>query len=98
MRSRYSAYVVGAIAYLVQTTHPSRRTTGLESAYQSTHDSIQWISLDVVESFRGGQQDKVGKVEFRAVYIQHGRQFIHHEKSRFKRYHGKWYYLDGVVN
>lgn len=98
MRSRYAAYAVGEIAYLVETTHPSERQPDLEAGYRCTAESIQWIGLEVLGTFQGAAPDKIGKVEFKASYIQGGRRAIHHEKSRFKRHGGKWYYLDGVVS
>lgn len=97
MRSRYAAYVQGEINYLVQTTHPSKRTADLRAGYQSTHDSIQWIGLEVVKTFQGGEGDKTGKVEFKASYIQNGQNAVHHERSRFKRHSGAWTYVDGEV-
>lgn len=97
MRSRYAAYVVGAIDYLVATTHPSTRSAGLRGGYQRTHESIQWIGLEVLSAFQGCAGDKTGKVEFSASYIQNGQSAVHHERSRFKRHGGDWTYLDGVV-
>jgi SEC-C motif-containing protein len=98
MRSRYAAYVLGLIEYLVETTHPSMRKRDLEDSYAATADSIQWVGLEIGTVFQGSATDKVGKVEFRASYIQSGQPSVHHEKSRFKRYGGRWYYLDGEVS
>ncbi len=98
MRSRYAAYVLGELDYLVRTTHPDRRGSDLKAAYQATYDSIQWIGLEVLSLFQGGETDKMGKVEFQASYVQGGQSSVHHEHSRFKRYAGHWYYLDGVIS
>jgi SEC-C motif-containing protein len=97
MRSRYCAYVMRQIDYLVGTTLPAARTTDLWVNYQSTADSIQWIGLEVVATSQGGATDKTGKVEFKASYIQDGVRSIHHELSRFRRSGGAWYYVDGRV-
>ena len=35
MRSRYCAYVVGAIDYLVSITYPAMRRTDLRNAYEN---------------------------------------------------------------
>lgn len=98
MRSRYSAYVLGELDYLFDTTHPSAQESSLKAAYRSTYDSIQWIGLEVLDTFQGGAGDKTGKVEFEASYIQGGQKSVHHEKSRFKRHAGKWHYLDGEIS
>jgi SEC-C motif-containing protein len=97
MRSRYCAYVLGQIDYLVATTLPAVRTTDLWVNYQSTADSIQWIGLEVMSASQGGVKDKTGKVEFKASYIQDGERAMHHELSRFRRSGGDWYYVDGVM-
>ena len=93
MRSRYCAYVLGQIDYLVGTTLPAVRTTDLWVNYKSTADSIQWIGLEVMGTAQGGEKDKIGKVEFKASYIQDGERAIHHELSRFRRSGGDWYYV-----
>lgn len=97
MRSRYTAYVMGDIDYLIETTLPKMRTGKLRAGYQSTHDTIQWIGLKVVETWLGGNKDKIGKVLFQAFYIQAGKSSTHEELSRFRRSGGTWYYVDGKV-
>lgn len=97
MRSRYAAYVRGEIDYLIATTHPTKRSKDLRSAYQTTSESIQWLQLQVLNTFQGGESDKTGKVEFSATYMQDGQNSVHHEHSRFKRHAGDWHYLDGVM-
>ena len=97
MRARFAAYVKGEIDYLVGTTLPAKRGKGLREGYTSTHQSIQWLSLEIVGHSQGGSGDKVGKVEFKATYLQDGQCAIHHELSRFRRFQGDWYYMDGKV-
>jgi len=98
MRSRYTAYVLGLVDYLVETTHPFARARDLATAYQQTFETIQWIDLKICSTFQGGPADKTGKVEFKASYLQGSRHSVHHEHSRFKRYKGDWHYFDGVVS
>jgi SEC-C motif-containing protein len=97
MRSRYAAYVLGLVDYLVATTHPTARSKDLAAAYRQTFETIRWIGLEVCSSFQGSSSDKTGKVEFKATYIQGGQTSVHHEHSRFKRHAGAWHYLDGQV-
>ena len=98
MRSRYSAFVYGAIDYLVRTTLPARRSANSEAQYQSTHESIKWIGLEVIQVFQGGDSDKTGKVEFKADFVKEGVIATHHECSRFRRSGERWYYVDGVID
>ena len=96
MRSRYSAYVTGAVDYLVQTTHPSSRTPTLLSDMKHTAQTYTWLGLSVERIQQGGPGDTVGKVAFSAHYrSKDGRVGVHHELSRFKKHKGEWYYLDG---
>ena len=97
MRSRYSAFVFGLIDYLYETTHPSHRTKKLKEEITFTCKGLAWTKLEVLETWQGGENDKVGKVSFRASYVQDGHEGLHGEHSRFKRYGKAWMYVDGEV-
>jgi Uncharacterized protein conserved in bacteria len=90
MRSRYSAFVVGDVAYLLRTWHPRTRPRTLE-----LDPAQQWRRLDIVRSSRGGMLDTQGTVEFRAHYRHDGTPGVLHETSRFVRESDAWLYLDG---
>jgi SEC-C motif-containing protein len=89
MRSRYSAYVLGDIAYLLATWHPTTAPGELE-----LHASTKWLELDVRHAASTGD---AGVVEFVARYRVNGRGERLHETSRFIREAGRWYYIDGVM-
>ncbi len=93
MRSRYVAYVLGLVAYLVDTTHPKGRPQMLREDLQRGLSTIRWIGLEILSKPAGEKQDKIGKVEFEAVYVQNDQSAILHEISRFKRYEGRWMYV-----
>ena len=89
MRSRYSAYVVGLINYLLATWHPSTAPGELELA------PIKWLGLEVRHTEAGGD---AGIVEFVArLRDSSGRAQRLHETSRFVRQDGRWYYIDGQI-
>ena len=88
MRSRYSAYVVGLINYLLATWHPSTSPGDLEIS------PVKWLGLEVRHSETEGD---AGVVEFVArCRTSHGAQRLH-ETSRFVRQDGRWYYIDGQM-
>ena len=92
MRSRYSAFALGDVAYLLRTWHRSTRPPSLE-----LDDDLRWEGLDVVARERGGPFDDDGTVEFRAHHrhrFEDGRG-SQHEVGRFVREGGRWYYVDG---
>jgi SEC-C motif domain protein len=88
MRSRYSAYVIGARDYLLATWHPSTRPPSLEL---DTH--TKWLGLQVKAH---AQQDADhATVEFVARYRIAGKGHRLHEVSRFERMERRWLYVDG---
>lgn len=97
MRSRYSAFVFGLVDYLYDTTHPSHRTKQLKEEIAATCKGLIWTNLEVLEVWQGGENDKVGKVSFRASFMQKEKKGLHDECSRFKRFGKVWKYVDGDV-
>jgi len=89
MRSRYSAFVLDELDYLLETWHPSTRPPALEPNEPGT----QWLGLDL----RRHQQDDAdhASVEFVARVRHHGKASRLHEVSRFVRENGRWLYVDG---
>jgi len=99
MRSRYSAFAVGDVAYLVRTWHPARRPNDLR-----LEPAMTWTGLEIVDTRAGGPDDADGEVEFRASWRReagHGGREpgrgVLHERSRFGRRAGRWVYVDGDV-
>ncbi len=88
MRSRYSAYVVGLIDYLLATWHPSTGPGELELS------PVKWLGLEVLHAEATGD---AGVVEFVARCRVNGKAQRMHETSRFVRQDGRWYYIDGQV-
>lgn len=86
MRSRYSAYVLGAVDYLLATWHPSTAPGGLELA------AVRWLGLELRHFAARGD---AAVVEFVARFRQDGRGQRLHEVSRFVREDGRWWYVDG---
>ena len=90
MRSRYTAYVTGDVAYLLATWHPSTRPAAPE-----LDPDLAWRSLEVMRTERGGPLDREGVVEFRARYAVGTERGVLHETSRFMR-EDRWYYVDAI--
>jgi len=96
MRSRYSAYVVGATEYLRATWAPATCPADLD-ADPSAPDAPRWLGLQI-KAF--AQTDTThATVEFVARYKVAGRAHRLHELSRFVRDdNGRWLYVDGDVS
>lgn len=92
MRSRYSAFAHGDADYLFRTWHPRTRP-----AEVAVDPNITWTGLEVSDIVAGGTDDDAGEVEFTARYESAGRAGTLHERSRFERRAGRWFYVDGVA-
>ncbi|MDR7093353.1 YchJ family protein [Hydrogenophaga laconesensis] len=90
MRSRYTAFVRGDVAHLLATWHASHRPESLE-----LDAGVKWLGLDV-KCHRPIDADHA-EVEFVARSRVQGRGQRLHERSRFVRENGHWFYVDGEI-
>ena len=97
MRSRYSAYAMKEIRYLLSSLHPDHRTDFDEKTTRAWAESSEWHKLEIVRTIEGGPEDNEGKVEFIATYTDKGINREHHEISTFKKEAGTWYLVNGEV-
>jgi SEC-C motif-containing protein len=90
MRSRYSAFAVRDVPYLLRSWHPDTRPAELD-----LDPRLSWEGLEILGSTEGGPFHTTGTVEFRAHYRERGTSGTLQENSRFVRHDGAWVYLDG---
>ena len=89
MRSRYSAFAVGAADYLVNTTHISKRRYHNKRDILAWSQANKWLKLEVLTSTET-------TVTFKAYYLDENlKAQVHYEHSTFKLENGKWFYVDG---
>ena len=88
MRSRYTAFVLRRTDYLVATWHPSTRPFDVAADH-----GTKWLGLDVRQHTVQGADH--AEVEFVARYREAGRGARIHERSRFVREDGRWFYVSG---
>jgi SEC-C motif-containing protein len=88
MRSRYSAFLLERADYLLATWHGSTRPASLDF-----DTSAKWLGLDVRDHQATGAD--AAEVEFVARYRVDGKAIRMHERSRFVREDGRWFYVDG---
>ena len=90
MRSRYSAYVLHEVDYLLKTTHPSQLKFHSKEEILRWAVSNQWLKLEILNA----TQDTV---EFKAYFNGPTlKNQIHHEKSTFSFKNDRWFYVDGI--
>ena len=90
MRSRYTAFVRGDAAHLLATWHTSQRPASLD-----LDEGVKWLGLEVKR--HAPIDDTHAEVEFVARSRVQGRGQRLHERSRFVREDGHWYYVDGDI-
>ncbi len=89
MRSRYTAYVLADTDYLLATWHPTTRPARLDA----DPPGLAWLGLEIKRTWSTGP-DRAG-VEFIARFRIGGDKAQRlHERSRFIREAGRWFYLD----
>jgi SEC-C motif-containing protein len=92
MRSRYCAFAVRDIPYLVRTHHPDTRPAG-----KALETDRRWTGLEILDTTDGSPFHSTGFVTFRAHFTQRGQRGVQHERSRFARHDGVWVYVDGAL-
>lgn len=96
MRSRYCAYTLVNIDYVVETTVPSQQPLLPRDAMQDWGENTHWTGLEIVK-----HQPNISKIhslmEFKAYYQQDQEILFHHEHSLFVKIDGRWYFFDPTL-
>lgn len=100
MRSRYTAYARGDVAYLARTLAPEHRASFDTADVSAGMKTTQWLGLEILDTAAGSPDDSTGIVEFVARFQAQGQTRALHERSRFRRDEndGNWVYIDGETN
>jgi SEC-C motif-containing protein len=97
MRSRYSAYVLGLIDYLVATTLPAQ-AAGLDRAAISQWSAQStWLGLEVESAQVLGGKPEHAFVTFTARWHDGAGEHSHRERSAFVQHQDRWYFIDPTV-
>lgn len=91
MRSRYSAFYLNNIDYLLRTLHPRKRQTDDDKTLKQTIEQTPWLGLKII---RHRQIGNSATVEYIAFYQDNKIEQLH-ERSNFIKDNNKWFYLDG---
>lgn len=95
MRSRFSAFFLKNVEYVIATTVPAQQALLDKPALQAWADGMNWTHLEVMS------HNKVGKhhaqVRFRAYFDNGQGEQIHDELSAFVKIEERWYFLDPTL-
>ena len=98
MRSRFSAYALGKVDYLIETTAEAERGALDREELVVYCRNIRCVGLKILAREAGGPGDATGTVKFHASLQVNGKRSLHVELSRFVREGGRWRYVDGDSN
>ncbi|MDH1056237.1 YchJ family protein [Aquipseudomonas alcaligenes] len=94
MRSRYSAYTLGLIDYLVATTLPAQQAALDRDSMRAWSLGSTWLGLEV----EGSELiDTHAFVTFTAHWHDGDGEHRHRERSAFVQQAGHWYFIDPTV-
>ncbi len=99
MRSRFAAFALGLVDYLIDTTDPDGRVHREDRAEwaEELAGYCREVSFDSLEIEGAGVRGAEAWVKFRAGLTRKGRDASFTERSRFVQRNGLWVYHDGVV-
>lgn len=97
MRSRFSAYALGKVDYLISTRCAAKRADENRDELLQYCKAVRCVGLKIAATRLGGPEDAEGVVTFHASLQANGRRSLHIETSTFAREDGKWVYVDGDV-
>jgi SEC-C motif-containing protein len=96
MRSRYTAYAVHAIDYIINTSLDENERIDYKQTKDWSENS-KWLGLKIISTSQGGPMDTEGTVEFEASFERDRLKEIHHEMARFAKKDEKWMYKEGNI-
>lgn len=98
MRARYTAYVVGAIDFIINTCKEGAGQGDIDrKATEDWSRKSTWHGLKILRTEKGGESDATGVVEFEADYTLNGRRDTHHETANFEKVSDSWLYTTGAL-
>jgi SEC-C motif-containing protein len=97
MRSRYSAYALGLVDYLVRSTLPAQQIGLDQQAIQSWSQGSTWLGLEVEQAQLAEGDPQHAYVTFTAHWLDDNGEHSHRERSAFVRNNSNWYFIDPTV-
>jgi SEC-C motif-containing protein len=99
MRSRYSAYALKKIDYIVATQIEVSDDIFNTQEALNWANSCDWLGLEIKKTIKGTVDDKTGIVEFTAFLRDKSteQEFFHNESSSFIKENDQWKFKDGLI-
>ena len=95
MCSRYSAFCLKLIDYLVDTLHPKERSPDLHKVLEETIEQTTWLGLKVLQHISGNDKSTVEFVAYFKADSSPNAIGQMHELSHFVKQDNRWFYVNG---
>lgn len=95
MRTRYCAYAIAKVDYLIATTATEEREKLDRADLLAYCKAMACVGLKILKA---EHTEDAGTVLFHASLQNNGRRVLHKELSRFRKEEGRWVYVDGDTN
>lgn len=96
MRARYSAYVKHEIQFIADSCYRREGENDIDmDETRRWSEESTWLGLKIHGTKQGSPNDEEGIVEFSATYTRNGLKDEHREVAGFKKFDGKWLYVEG---
>lgn len=94
MRSRYSAFVIVNMNYLIKTTDPQTRQKFDLIQNKDWAENVEFEKLEIINEETDRNK---ARVEFKVYYKSklNGQSQIHHEISKFRKQNNEWFFREG---
>ena len=95
MRSRYTAFTLANVDYLLRSWSKNTVDTSAKAKKElkTWAQSVTWVKLEVIKASLGKENDTTGTVEFKAFFYENGQLQCIHENSFFEKENGHWVYV-----
>ena len=94
MRARYTAHSQVQMDFIEKTHDPkTKKHLDLKDS-RDWAETTTWKGLELIETKKGGPDDEVGTVEFKATFETKDGPQEHHEIAQFRKENGVWFYTD----
>ena len=95
MRSRFSAYALGLVDYVLQTTHPDGPHHGRYGQREEVEAFCANTDFEGLEIVAASAEGDRGEVTFKATLRQGSRDASFGERSQFFKVDSRWLYHSG---
>ena len=95
MRSRYTAYVVHAIDYIINTCLEKNKMN--PEGIKDWSEKSTWLGFKILSLSNDDEEGDRAKIVFESIYERKSLKYVHHETATFKKQDNRWFYDDGEI-